>query len=274
MTFEIIVSQGRVADRTPGAIAGAKLTADALVKKTGIPATVVGTPSPPREDTWSVALADASATLEGLRAATHDVLARGDRPLLVLNTCGASIATLPVLAAEHPDTVVIWIDAHGDFNTPETTWSGYLGGMVLAAGCGLWDSGHGAGVDPRNVIIVGGREIDDDERRLLEEANVTVLPPALSTPTSVVEAIGGRKVWIHIDWDVLQPGFVPAAYSVEEGLRPDFLREILSAIPRSQVVGMEIAEFEASGDEGEDANVVEVISKMLSPLLSMTYLGA
>ena len=48
---------------------------------------------------------------------------------------------------------VVWLDAHGDFNTPATSGSGYLGGMPLAAACGLWDSGYGAGVDPRAVVL-------------------------------------------------------------------------------------------------------------------------
>ncbi|WP_320188951.1 arginase family protein [Agrobacterium rosae] len=270
MTFEIIVSQGRVADRTSGAIAGAKMTAEALIKRNGFPVTVVGTPSPPRDDTWSVALAEAVTTLKSLHAATRDVLMRGGKPLLVLNTCGASVATLPVIAAEHPDAVVMWIDAHGDFNHPGTTWSGYLGGMVLAAGCGLWESGYGAGVDPKNVIIVGGRDIDDDERKLLQEANVTVLSPAVSTPMSIMDAIRGRNVWVHIDWDVLQPGFVPAAYSVDEGLDPQDLKAMLGAIPCSQILGIEIAEFEASGDEDADAHALAVVCEILSPLLSTT----
>ena len=41
-----------------------------------------------------------------------------------------------------------WLGAHGDFNTPETTASGFLGGMCLAGACGLWDTGFGAGLDP------------------------------------------------------------------------------------------------------------------------------
>jgi arginase family enzyme len=40
-----------------------------------------------------------------------------------------------------PDAKIVWFDAHGDFNTPETTPTGYLGGMVLSALCGLWESG-------------------------------------------------------------------------------------------------------------------------------------
>ena len=48
-----------------------------------------------------------------------------------------------------PDVRVLWLDAHGDFNTPETTPSGFLGGMCLAAACGRWDAGFGRRSSPR-----------------------------------------------------------------------------------------------------------------------------
>jgi arginase len=48
-------------------------------------------------------------------------------------------------------------DAHADYNTPASTPTGYLGGMVIAALCGLWDSGYGAGLAPDRTILVGAR---------------------------------------------------------------------------------------------------------------------
>ena len=47
-----------------------------------------------------------------------------------------------------PDVRIVWLDAHGDFNTPETSASGYLGGMCLAAACGRWDAGSATAFDP------------------------------------------------------------------------------------------------------------------------------
>ena len=55
------------------------------------------------------------------------------------------MTTLPAVAAPRARTrASLWLDAHGDFNTPETTPSGFLGGMCLAAACGRWDAGFGA----------------------------------------------------------------------------------------------------------------------------------
>ena len=187
--YALIISQGRVADRTDGALRGARAAGDALAGYLGVEAAVVGEPSPAADDDWSAALPAAQSTLEGLRDAVAGSLDAGATPLLLTNTCAASLGTLPTAAARFPDAVVLWIDAHGDFNTPQTTESGYLGGMVLAAACGLWDSGHGAGLNPEQVIVVGGRDIDPAEAELLAGAGVRVLPPAESSPERVAELI-------------------------------------------------------------------------------------
>ena len=139
LVFEIIFCQGRIANRTPGAIEGAAKTARALQELTGLSPRSVGAPSPPRQDDWSSSLPEAIGTLTELQSEVADIFRRGQRPLMAMNTCSASLATLPVVARVHPEATILWIDAHGDFNTPETAGSGYLGGMVLAAVCGLWE---------------------------------------------------------------------------------------------------------------------------------------
>lgn len=268
MTYELIVSQGRIADRTPGAIWGAALTAQAIQKLTGLIPTFVGTPSPAREDDWSTSLPEARATLVALQRAISETLLRGSKPLMVANTCSASLATLPVVAREHPDAVVLWIDAHGDFNTQQTTGSGYLGGMVLAAACGLWDSGHGGGLNPAQVVLVGARDIDPAEGELLRKSGVRILSPADASPEAVLSAIGDAPVWIHIDWDVLEPDYVPAAYAIADGLLPETLRAIFEAIPEKQIAGVELAEFEASRDPVKDATSLGFLVNTVSPLFA------
>ncbi len=265
--FDLILSQGRIADRTPGAIHGAELTAAALAPRLGGERRQAGAPESARADDWRQSLPAAGETLAGLREALEETLSAGRVPLMVANTCSASLASLPLVARHHPDAVVLWVDAHGDFNTPATTGSGYLGGMVLAAACGLWQSGHGAGLDPRQVVIVGGRDIDPAEAELLRAAGVRVIAPAEATPQAVLAAVGTAPVWIHIDWDALEPGFVPAAYKVPGGLMPGQLRDVLAAFDGHPVAGIELAEFEASGEATVDGQAVAVIADIVSPLL-------
>ncbi|MBO9101129.1 MULTISPECIES: arginase family protein [unclassified Rhizobium] len=265
--LDLIVSQGRIADRSPNAIRGAAVTASALAERYGLQQTIVGTPQPHQSDGWSLALPQASDTLAGLKAAVDGALQANRIPLLAINTCSASLATLPALAASVPDAKILWVDAHGDFNTPFITGSGYLGGMVLAAACGLWDSSHGAGIAPENVLIAGIRDVDGEEADLLRSAGVHMLAAGEVTPEAVADFIGGSKVWIHVDWDALEPNFVPAAYAIKGGLSPGQLREVLMRIPVAQIVGIELAEFEAPDDEAECSAALATLLAIVGPAL-------
>ncbi len=267
MGYEVVVSQGRVEDRTAGALMGAALTGAALGECLGVAPTVVGTPSAPHTDDWSVSLPAATAVLTALRQALGRALDQDAFPVLATNTCAASLATLPEVARRFPDAVVLWIDAHGDFHTPDTTPSGYLGGMVLAAACGLWDSGHGAGLNPAQVALVGARDLDPAEVDHLDRAGVRVFGPQASTPQAIASFVAGRPVWIHVDWDVLEPGYIPAAYKVPHGLRPRDVAALFASLPREQVRGVELAEFEAGEPGVPEALSIELIIETFGYLI-------
>jgi len=265
--FELIVSQGRIADRKERTIEGALQTARMLEDALGIKGTHFGTPEPAKTDDWTVSLPEAEQTLVGLQSAISDSIEAKRTPIMVANTCSASLASLPTLAERYPEAVLLWVDAHGDFNTPETTDSGYLGGMVLAAACGLWDSGHGHGLSPDQVILIGARDIDPDERAQLRRSGVRILPPEEATPNAVRKAVGEAPVWIHVDWDVMEPGHIPADYSVPHGFLPKQLREIFEAIPSGQLVGLELAEFHAPPSESKSRAPLKHILNIIEPLL-------
>jgi arginase/N-omega-hydroxy-L-arginine amidinohydrolase len=268
--FDLIVSQGRVADRKARTIEGAARTALALERRYGTKGHSIGKASPPADDDWRVSLPQAGETLVGLSRAIASSIEGGNLPVIVANTCSASLASLPIVARDHPDAVVLWIDAHGDFNTPETTDTGYLGGMVLSAACGLWDSGHGAGLRPEQVILIGARDIDQAEGELLRGAGVRIIPPIEATPETVLSAISGARVWIHVDWDVLEPGFVPADYKIPGGMLPAQLRAIFEAVPPAQLVGIELAEFQAPTDDGSSEAALSIILDTVAPLFEAT----
>src|SRR5262245_51282195 len=147
--FRLIVSGGRIDDRSPNAIAGATLTGTAIATRLALQAKTIGTAVPHKRDDWRSSLHEAKPTLAGIAVAVHTALRQHQTPLIAASSCAVSFATLPVAAGCIPDLKILWVDAHGDFNTPETTATGYLGGMTLAAVCGLWDSGYRSGVDPK-----------------------------------------------------------------------------------------------------------------------------
>jgi arginase/N-omega-hydroxy-L-arginine amidinohydrolase len=267
LSINLIVSQGRVGDKTQQTIKGALLTAKALEKKYGVKARSIGKFYTPENDDWSVSLPQARETLNELKQAVESSIQKQGLTLLASNTCSASLASLPVVAKHHPDALLLWIDAHGDFNTPETSSTGYLGGMVLSAVCGVWDSGHGSGVRSEQVVLVGAHDIDYKERELLRQSGVRIIPPKEVNSEAVLEAVGNSKIWIHIDWDVMDPGCIPADYQVSGGLLLEQIQEVFSALPKNQILGIELAEFHVPTDEKSTTKAISNILDIIAPIL-------
>ena len=154
-----------------------------------------------------------------VRAATS----RGAVPIVLSGNCNASLGALSGL--EHGRLGLVWFDAHGDFNTPETTESGYFDGMGMAIAAGrCW--GRLAGTIPHfrslpesQMLHLGGRDFDAAEAELLHESGVTVLPASGLRGGRLREALepalkGLRnrvdRVYVHIDLDVLDATEAPA----------------------------------------------------------------
>jgi arginase len=120
-------------------------------------------------------------------------------------------------------TGVVWVDAHGDFNTPGTSPSGNIHGMPLAALCGVGDerlvdlAWPGAKVRPEDVVLIGVRDLDGGEKQLMRQAGVTVYTmkevDRLGLPKIAEETLGrlGALPRLHVsfDADVLDPEIAP-----------------------------------------------------------------
>ncbi len=192
-------------------------------------------------------LDEAKWTMEMARDGLNGVFARGKVPITVTARCALSIATLPTALMYHPDAVVVWLDAHGDLNTPETSASGYIGGMALAAGLGLWDSGYGAGLRPENLILAGTRALDAAESAYIQGNGVAVYVPGDGDAKwqEITAFASGRPVYIHLDVDAFDPDDLPGEYAEPSGLKKAELQAMLAHLSAiSTVVGVEIAEFE------------------------------
>jgi arginase len=167
--------------------------------------------------------------------------AAGFFPLIVGGDCMVALGAMSGLL-DPPNTAVAWIDAHGDFNTPETTISGYLGGMPLACavGRGLADLREqcklATPVPERNVVLIGARDLDPAEERLLLESSVALVrgPELERNPAALDRALQGigslPQLYLHVDIDVLDPVEAPGVdYPVAGGLRLDALTRIVQA---------------------------------------------
>ena len=137
------------------------------------------------------------AGLPGVQAAVAG--AAGDMPLALLGECTLTPAVTAGLRAGHPDLVLVWLDAHGDLNTPETSPSGFLGGMPFAILLGWCHAPlrAAAGLDPplpeARAALVGARDLDPGEQAAIDRSQLVVAadvagalaaqPAALSTCT-------------------------------------------------------------------------------------------
>jgi arginase len=138
---------------------------------------------------------------------------------------------------------VVWVDAHGDFNTPETSYSGILAGMPVAILAGLagpiWREAAGlaAPVPTDRIVLAGTRELDDKERELLASTEVRVLPAgelrSADRFAGVITWLAGRcdLLYLHVDLDVLDPRFVPSASTPSaDGLTVDELAATMATV--------------------------------------------
>jgi arginase len=163
---------------------------------------------------------------------------------------------------------VVWFDAHADFETPETTTSGFLDGTGLATLTGrcwraLARSVPGfAPVPGSRVVLVGARDVSRAERAALAEAGVTWLPPDVlqgSAPAALARALdalaarGVRRAYVHVDLDVHDPADAPAnGYQPPGGLAPAAVRAAVQSVrDRFEVAAAAITAYDPSCDPGD-----------------------
>ncbi len=159
-----------------------------------------------------------------LAALVEDVVRDGARPLVLGGDHSIAIGTLAGLAAAAGRRGgVIWIDAHGDLNTPETSPTGNVHGMPLAAALGRaaeWFTHDGLtlpAVEPGRVVLVGIRSLDPSERAFLHESGIRVFTMSeidrIGIERALQEALdrvaGPGFVHVSLDLDALDPEVAP-----------------------------------------------------------------
>jgi arginase len=265
VSASVIALRCRTSDRTPGGVRGVDALAPRLARLTGVQPRLIGSPGDARAAGFADDLRESRGCLLEAGGQVDDAMTAGLLPVLLASDCSICMTTLPIVLRHVPEARIVWLDAHGDFNTPETTVSGFLGGMCLAAACGRWDPGLGdhAAVDPARVVMTGVRDLDGGERVELERAGVGTAPPG-----RLPGALEGDAVFVHLDLDVLDPSEFPAQFPAPGGLSSSGLRDLLGELAEStQVVGLEITAFEAPEDDDERERLAAMVESVVEPLL-------
>jgi arginase len=231
------------------------------------------------QDGFALEVGTSFAVARQLAEKVCNVAGRGDLPLVLAGGCISCVGTLAGLGT--PPPAIIWLDAHGDFNTPETTISGFLDGMALATAVGrCW--GKLAATVPgfrpvpeRQAVLVGARDFDVDERALLNHSAVSLIHPQrirthglraeLEPLLEKIQTYTGRA-YLHIDLDVLDPDEARAnQFAVPGGLTLTELLGIVSLVrKRFELAAAAITAYDPEYDDSGRAvsAAVDVIGEL------------
>lgn len=193
-----------------------------------------------------------------LATAVREANAASRFPIVLAGNCNTAVGTLAGLGTD--STGVAWFDAHADFNTPETTTSGFLDGTAVAILCGRCWTQLAATVpgftpisDDR-ICLIGTRDVDSLESVLLDDSSVSVVAPR-QLRDKLSRSLQGisehvDSIYVHLDLDVLDTSVATAnAFAVSGGLTLDDTRYALSTISDKFAMGaITLSAYDPAGD--------------------------
>ncbi len=192
------------------------------------------------------------AVRDALQLAIHTASAM---PIVIGGDCGAELGSIASAIADGT-TAVVWIDAHPDINTPESSPSGAFHGMVVRTLLGEGPEGlvPAAPLNPKHLVLAGTRALDDAESDFVAEAGIRLIGVDeldAGSITSALEATGATSVYLHVDLDVLDPAYVdgigfPEPFGVSLQQLLDVIAAAKAALP---LVGAGVTEFAPSSPE-------------------------
>ncbi len=205
-------------------------------------------------------------------------------PLVLAGGCDVSKGILS--GFDHGQCGVVWFDAHGDFNTPETTTSGYFDGMSLALITGrcyqsYWAQiGNSTPIPESATLMLGVRDLDPAERELFDHAAVQVVRWYEGKPQGDVRVALDKlaqrvpEVYLHIDMDSLDPQVAPGVVfdPVPGGLSLEDMEEAIRAVfARFRVRAATVAVYNPDRDQDDKTlraglRIIEVLAEAASEM--------
>ena len=210
---------------------------------------------------WHAEIQTSFDLMRMLSHAVREAREAGRFPIVLAGNCSTAVGTLAGLPE---GTGVAWFDAHGDFNTPETTTSGFLDGTAVAIITGrCWKQlavtvGFKTIPDER-VFLVGTRDLDSLEGRLLADSNIDVIKPEKiridlgRTLRSVGQHV--EMMYVHLDLDVLDSSVAAAnSYALSGGLTLEDVEYALAEIAREfRIAAVTLSAYDPAADTSDRA---------------------
>ncbi len=208
---------------------------------------------------------------QSLAQKVAETIGAGERPVSIAGDCCTAIGVLAGLQRAGLYPFLIWFDAHGDFNTWETTPSGFLGGMPLAMLVGrgdqtLIDAVELQPLPENNVLLTDARDLDPEEQEAVENSAVRHLPDA----SALLEyRLPARPLYVHFDTDIINPNDAPAmSYPALGGPSRMELREILRSLAETgRIAAVSVSSWNLKLDE--DGHTRKVCMDLLHTLLGI-----
>jgi arginase len=189
----------------------------------------------------------------GITPLVEETVRDGDRPVVISGDCCITTGVLAGLQRAGIDPILVWFDAHGDFNTWETTPSGFLGGMPLAMLVGLGEQRMPQAVGlnslpEERVILADARDLDPGEKDLLDASRVNILKDVMDL---LEYSLPDRPLYVHFDTDVIDPADAPAMnYPAPGGPSASELNVVFQHLARSaDIVAVSLSSWNPELDE-------------------------
>ncbi len=239
---------------SPSFIAEAVPELESLAK----PGWVVNNPSLPNGDKQL----KMSAIHKIIADFVSETVYENERPVSIAGDCCTAIGALAGLQRAGIDPNLIWFDAHGDFNTWETTPSGFLGGMPLAmiVGKGEQTMPEAVGLmalPEDRVILTDARDLDSGERELIAESKVSHIN---KTETLLEEPLPDGPIYVHFDTDVVSLRESPAQnYPAQGGPSSSIILSIFNKLAESgQVIAVSLSSWNPKLDKGNKSEKISM----------------
>jgi arginase len=219
-------------------------------------------------------LPEIKETCERIARAVARAVGDGRTPIVLGGDHSIALGTLGGLASVHGAGAVLWLDAHGDLNTPASSPSGNVHGMPLAAALGRDPAAFASeawplpALDPQRVVLIGVRSLDEGERAFVRESGIGVhtmseldrrgIEPVMREALERVE--GAPFVHVSLDMDVVDPEMTPGVGTpVRGGLSYREAHLALELVAESGLMSsLEIVEVNPILDRGNETAALAV----------------
>lgn len=187
-------------------------------------------------------------------------LEQPDKLFTIGGGCDADFPSLAYMNKRYGNNLkILYLDAHGDINSPDESESKLFYGMPLR--CLIKESGNVAfpfvncGIKPEQIVHIGARELDDTEKQFFSKNNICRITVEDSEKNDFEKNISvkNENVYIHLDLDVLEPSEFPyVPLPVSGGISFKVLKKILKLVKKNNnIVGVGIFEYKPCGERNE-----------------------